>query len=107
MRYEINVITNEKIELSDAPILPQLEPTIPTIVTMRQARLALYEAGLLDRVATSLVLLPIEEQRKKAQIEWEYSTTVDRNSALVFGLSKELGLTESMLDNLFIKASSL
>ena len=47
---------------------------------MRQARLALLQAGLLDQVETALASIPDEVQRKAAQIEWEYATTVDRGS---------------------------
>lgn len=79
----------------------------PSQVSMRQARLALYNAGLLALVDESISLMPIEEQRVKAQIEWEYATTVQRDSALVYGLAGALGLTDEMLNDLFIKASKL
>lgn len=89
------------IKIKPAPVV------VPNQVSMRQARLALYNAGLLSLVDESLSLMPIEEQRVKAQIEWEYATVVDRNSALVFGLAGALGLTDEMLDNLFIEAAKL
>lgn len=107
MRQVVNLQTGEITFEEDAPPSPHPVPTIPTSVTMRQARLALFNAGLLGTVDESLALMPIEEQRKKAQIEWEYATTVDRNSALVYGLAGALGLTDEMLDDLFIKASTL
>ena len=88
---------------------PYVEPPmpIPSTVSMRQARLALYNAGLLALVDESILLMPIEEQRVKAQIEWEFATTVQRDSALVYGLAGELGLTDEMLENLFSEASKL
>lgn len=87
------------------PPSPNLQ--IPTVVSMRQARLALYDAGLLDIVDESIALMPIEEQRRKAQIEWEFAQTVARESALVYGLAGALGLTDEMLDDLFVKAATL
>ena len=80
---------------------------VPQFVSMRQARLALFDAGLLDTVNESLALMPDAAQRKKAQIEWEFATEVQRDSSLVYGLAGALGLTDSMLDELFIKASGL
>ena len=99
------------ILMTDDEVAIHLNPLsgtyIPTEVTMRQARLALYDANLLQLVDESLALMPIEEQRIKAQIEWEYSTSVQRNSSLIYGLAGALGLTDDMLDDLFLKASTL
>lgn len=80
---------------------------IPNEVTMAQARLALYEEGLLGLVDETISLMPITEQREKAKIQWEFETKVNRNSALVYGLAGGLGLTDKMLDDLFIKASKI
>ena len=70
------------------------------VVSMRQARLALLGADLLDIVETA-----IQATDKAVQIEWEYATEVRRDSPLVVSLSQSLGLTEEMLDNLFSGAS--
>jgi hypothetical protein len=75
-------------------------PLIPTSVTMRQARLALLGAGLLEQVNAAIT-------DPAAQIEWEYATTVERNSPLVQNLSIGLGLTEQQLDDLFTTAATL
>jgi hypothetical protein len=80
--------------------LPPAPPAILTSVTMRQARLALLGAGLLDQVNAAIT-------DPAAQIEWEYATTVERNSPLVQNLSVGLGLTEEQLDSLFTTASTL
>jgi len=84
------------------------EPVIvPKSVSMRQARLALYNKGLLHLVDETISLMPIKEQREKAEIEWEFSSNVERDSFLVYGLAGGLGLTDEMLDALFIEASKL
>lgn len=96
-----------EITEAEADALRAPAPFIPTVVTMRQARLALFDAGLLSLIDESIALMPIVEQREKSKIEWEYATEVKRDSALVYGLAGVLGLTDEMLDNLFIEASKL
>jgi len=86
------------------PIAVTPEPTPvqkPQSVTMRQARLALYDSNLLDQVSAAIANDP------RAQIEWEYATTVERNSQLVQTLATGLGLTEQQLDELFILAATV
>ena len=80
---------------------------IPQSVTMRQARLALLGAGLLDDVDTAIAAIPDPVQRKAAQIEWEYANTVERQSAFVQQLAAGLGMTDAQLDDLFIAAGGI
>ncbi len=89
---------NSADEAANAPS----EPTIPTIVSMRQARLALLQAELLATVDAA-----IAAGSEADQITWEYATEVDRNSPLVVNLSASLGLTEQQLDDLFTLAATL
>ena len=87
---------------------PSLNPTpIPQSVTMRQARLALLNVGLLDDVDAAIASIQDPVQRKAAQIEWEYATSVDRNSEFVQNLAAGLNLSDTDLDNLFTQASEL
>lgn len=78
----------------------------PSVVSMRQARLALLEAGLLDDVAAALGALP-SPQKEAAQINWEFAATVDRSSPLVATLAQALGLGAADLDQLFTTAAAL
>lgn len=77
------------------------------VVSMRQARLALLELDILDQVPAAIATIQDPKQKSKAEIEWEYATTVERNSTLVQMFSTQMGLTESQLDNLFTLASKL
>jgi len=81
-------------------------PEIPQTVTMRQARLALLAAGKLSAVDAAIASLP-SPQKEAAQIEWEFSSVVDRNRPLVQTLGPALGLSEAELDALFIQAAQL
>ena len=75
---------------------------IPSIVSMRQARLALLQAGLLSTVNAA-----IAAGGDSDKIEWEYAADVDRNSPLVQNMKAGLSLTDADLDNLFTLAASL
>ncbi len=75
-------------------------------VTMRQARLALLGAGLLDAVNAAVAAMP-GAGGAAARIEWEYSSEVHRHKALVSALGPALGLTEAQLDQLFVTAAGI
>lgn len=79
---------------------------VPQEITMRQARLALHEAGLLSNVSTAIASLS-EPAKTKAQIEWEYSNALQRDNPFVTTLGTALGLSSDDIDNLFITASRL
>ena len=87
----------EQIKLASTPA-----PAIPRIVSMRQARLALLQAGLLSTVSGA-----IAAGGEADQIEWEYAAEVNRNQPLVQNMKAGLNLSEDDLDNLFTLAASL
>ena len=96
--------------LSDPPAAPEPEPepvAPPDSVTMRQARLVLLGAGLLDAVNAAIEAIPDTMQRRAAEIEWEYAQTVDRASPFTQQLASSLGLTSEQLDGLFTQAAAL
>ncbi len=73
---------------------------------MRQARLALLQSGLLSQVNTAVASMP-GVAGDTARIEWEFSSTVERNRPLVQSLVGALGLTDAQLDDLFRLAATL
>ena len=75
---------------------------VPQVVTMRQARLALLGAGLLDTVE-----LAIGGAGPAAAIEWEYAQEVQRGSGLVPAMATALGMTDVQIDALFVQAATL
>lgn len=85
---------------------PQPTPSVPQEVTMRQARLALLDAGLLANVQPAINSLN-EPDKTKAQIEWEYSNALQRSNPFVTVLGTALDLNNEALDNLFITAAKL
>jgi hypothetical protein len=87
------------------PVDPIVTP-IPTEVTMRQARLALFQQGLLANVQTAIDGLS-EPQKTVTQISWDYAQTVKRDDDLVAGISTALGLDSAALDHLFTAASEI
>ncbi len=90
-----------------APALPVYEaPTVPTPapVSMRQARLALLEAGLLDGVQAALDAITDAQQRRAAQIEWDSAQEVQYDSPLTQLLAGALRLGDEQLRALFARA---
>lgn len=85
----------------------ELKARVPTVVTMRQARLALLQSGLLAQVEAAIAGIEDAGQRQAVQIEWEYAAEVNRTHPWVQTLSTALGLSEEQLDQLFIQASTL
>lgn len=75
-------------------------------VSMRQARLALLQAGKLADVDAAIAALP-SPHKEAAQIEWEYATEVKRTSRLVENLTPALGLSDVEMDDLFKLAATL
>ena len=89
-------------QIPEVPILVE----VPSQVTMRQARLALLQQGLLSKVAPAIATLD-SENRERAEIEWEFSSEVYRDRPLVAMLGPKLGMTAAELDQLFIIAAGL
>lgn len=85
---------------------PPVAQAVPGEVTMRQARLALHAAGKLTAVNAAIAALP-DPPKTAAMIEWEYSSTVRRDSQFVGLLGPALGLDAAALDALFVAASKL
>jgi len=90
-------------QITDGPQMPKLAAGE---VTMRQARLALMQSGVLPAVQPAIDALP-EPDRTAANIEWEYSQTVERNRPFVLLLGGALGLNDTQLDDLFALAATL
>lgn len=79
---------------------------VPNSVTMRQARLALLQAGKLQYVINAIQQMQ-GIQGEAARIEWEYSSEVKRSQALTVQLALAIGMTSEEMDQLFITAARL
>lgn len=103
--YDIDTLqqTWEVIPLTEE----ELNARAPQSVSMRQGRLALLQAGLLNQVNSAIQAIEDPVQKAAAEIEWEYAQTIDRDSTFTQTLAAQLGLTNSDLRNLFTLASTL
>ena len=90
-------------EFTDAELLQQIEDAKPKVVTMRQARLALLQSGILQTVQDAIANSTDEAMK----IEWEYATEVKRDWDSLVTLTTALGITDLQLDDLFQLASTL
>ena len=75
---------------------------VPQQVTMRQARLALLNAGLLDDVE-----VVIAAAGREAQLEWEYASVVERSNPVIAIVQQQQGVTDEQIDDLFREAAKL
>ena len=73
--------------------------SIPSEISMRQCRLQLLEEGILDDVELLL------SSDKTTNIEWEYTTSVKRDNAVISYIASQLNLSADVVDDMFIKAS--
>ena len=76
------------------------------VVTMRQARLALSQAGKLTMVNEAIAVMD-EPDKTAVSIEWEYASTVERLSPWIDTMASALGMTDVEMDALFELAATL
>ena len=91
-------------ELADVEALQHIaQPVqVPRVITIRQAKLALLAAGLLDDVDAAIAAAD-----RATQIEWEYATEVHRSWPTLTAVQAVAGLTDEQVDGLFITAAAL
>ena len=85
-------ITKAQADALRAPVA-----TIPSVISMRQARLALLQSGLLSQVDTAIAAMSDADR-----IDWQFAQTVERTHPLVATMTAQLNLTTKQLDDLFV-----
>ncbi len=90
------------IDLTPEEVEAKRKASVPQSVSMRQARLALDAAGMLDTVDAALA-----QASRAWQIEWEFAAEVNRQWPTLLALQPALGMTDKQVDQLFITASQL
>jgi hypothetical protein len=80
-------------------------PPPPSVVSMRQAKLALIDAGKYQAVEDAIASMTGID-KLKAQVEWG-GATAERSSPLLVQLATAVGLNDAALDALFIAAAAL
>ncbi|WP_430229934.1 hypothetical protein [Nitrosomonas communis] len=94
-------IDGEMVYVYTEDDIPNQPITVPQEVQAHQARIALFEAGLLDEVNAYIASSNDDELK----IRWEYGGKLLRNSQYVAAVAVALGLTDEQLDELFIRAA--
>lgn len=84
--------------------IPDIVISIPQEVTKFQAKVALYQSGLLEAVEAEISK---PETQMEMKLAWQDAQTFKRTSSFVIGMASLLGLTEQQLDDLFILAASV
>lgn len=86
----------------ELPAYSQPPSDVPTVVTMRQARLALLQTGMLASVNAAVTAAD-----EATKITWEFSSEVQRSNPIVSTLAAALNLTDAQIDDLFALAATL
>jgi hypothetical protein len=87
--------------LADAP-----PPPIPSVISMRQARLVLLSQGLLAQVDATIDAMD-EPARSAARIEWEYAVELRRSHPLVTAMQAAMNLTDEQVDAMFTAGAAI
>ena len=111
-RIEINVTTGEQsiVQLTQEEIdaivanQPIPEIVIPKEVTKFQAKVALYQAGMLEAVEAEISK---PETQMEMKLAWQDAQTFKRTSSFVNGMASLLGLTDQQVDDLFVLAAAV
>lgn len=88
-------------DVQPTPAVPVING-VPKSITMRQARLALLGAGLLDTVNAA-----VAAASPQAQVEWEYASDLQRDWPTLKAMQAALGLTDAYVDYLFVEGAKL
>lgn len=94
-------ITKAQADALRAPV-----PVVPSRISMRQARLALLQSGLLPQVDTAIAAMT-GAGGDAARIDWQFAQAVERNHPLVTTMTAQLSLTTKQLDDLFTLGATL
>jgi hypothetical protein len=100
------VVVREVVPWSAEEIAAHRKSLVPESVTMRQCRIALLDAGLLDAVQSSIATMPGTEG-ERARIDWEYALEVRRDWPLIAYMAGDLGLTDEQVDAMFVTAAAI
>lgn len=90
---DVYVLTGEDMSSQSNPV--------PNEINADQARLALLDAGLLSTVNDYVA----QSSNDDLKIRWEYGGKLHRNSPYIASAGMALGLSDSQLDELFIRAA--
>lgn len=105
--FRNNTYTFVDNSIVSTPISSPITPKhVPAVVTPLQARLALLESGLYQKSIDYLNSLSGND-KTRAEISWEYATTIKRDNYFIKVVAEGLGLSVSDVDDLFILANSL
>lgn len=93
------------VELQEAQA--PVAPSVPQVVTRRQAKQALYLRSKLALVQPAIDAIQEPTQRALMQIEWDDSQEFVRTRASLIAIGTAIGLDSDGLDELFTLASTL
>lgn len=96
---QVQLDENEKMEL--------IASSVPAQVSMKQFRLALLYAGLLNTIESGINEIQDPILRQATKIEWEYDTSIKRDKEIIKTIASVLDLSIEQVWDLLKYANSL
>lgn len=89
------------------PEAPAAPPAPPPDLTARQLRLGLLEIGIKPADVTAAIEQLPSPDKERAEIEWEYANTFQREHPLIAVLAAHFGLSKEAVDEAWEASAAL
>lgn len=89
-------------DMTPEELLEYQQSLIPQTITPRQIRLALIQSGISLSTIDTMIDSTDEPQKSVLKILREYSSSYERDDAMLIQFAQQLGMTDEQLDQLFI-----
>lgn len=90
-----------------SPTPPLAPPAPPPDLTARQLRLGLLEIGIKPSDVTAAIEQLPSPDKERAEIEWEYANTFQRDHPLITVLANHFGLSKEAVDKAWLASTAL
>lgn len=88
-----------------APYIPPA-PIIPQVITSRQGKLALLDAGIYQQVVSAIDSMA-GDAGVRAKITWESASEFRRDDPVLCSIAAALGLQGEQIDQMFVHGATL
>ena len=95
--------TYDIVQLTQVELDAIYQASVPEVITMREARLVLFQNELLPTIDAAIAASTDEVLK----IEWAYAAELRRDWPSLITMAAALGITDAALDAMFIQAKTL
>jgi hypothetical protein len=92
---------------SNLTLTELIKPVVPNVVKAWQAKAVLVSMNLFDLVQTTIESIEDPNERNTIKSAWDHNADFERYTSTTIGLGVAIGLSDALMDELFIKANDL